>query len=258
QLAYPLSWTSKLSRRAKLPPSQPERASTKQKASANRPRSNASPQLRQSSDHRIRREPCPCRDGSTKTHPPLLLRQGLSRWRIAVAPRGASILLEQWRTQIPFADARHDDDDHLPLVLRPLRELGGGGDVAAGADAAEDAFLLVQLAGPLEGLVIRHLNDLIHHLHVQVSRDETGADALDLLPAGLNRLVVHRLRDDRRSDGLDRDRFEGRLARLDHFGDAGERAPRADSGDEHIRRAVGVLPDLFRSRTTVDLGVCGI
>src|SRR5207247_1796125 len=54
------------------------------------------------------------------------------------------LVLKQRRAEVAFADAGHDGDDHLALVFRSRRDLGGGGHVPAGADAGEDAFFLVQ------------------------------------------------------------------------------------------------------------------
>src|SRR5207302_909270 len=75
--------------------------------------------------------------------------------------------------------------------------------------------------------------------------NEAGANALDLVPAGLDLLALHLLRDHRTRDRLDRDRLEARLALLDHFTDAGDGAAGADAGDENVRLAVGVVPDLL-------------
>src|SRR5438874_13387773 len=49
---------------------------------------------------------------------------------------------------------------------------------------------------------------------------ETSADPLHLVPAGLERLAGHFLRDHGRCDRLDGNRLETRLARLDHLRDA--------------------------------------
>src|SRR5437588_12882164 len=78
------------------------------------------------------------------------------------------LLIKQRRTQIPFAKAAHDRDDQLPLILRPGGDFGGGGEVAAAADPAEDSFLLRQAPRPLERFVVGNLNDLVHDVRVQV------------------------------------------------------------------------------------------
>ena len=102
------------------------------------------------------------------------------------------------------------------------------------------------------------VNDLVDDVRVQVLGDEAGADPLDLVTAGLERLALHLLRDDRRGDRLDRDRLEARLARLDDLGHAGDRAAGADAGDEDVDLAVGVLPDFLGGGRAVDLRVGGI
>src|SRR3954469_22237341 len=65
-----------------------------------------------------------------------------------------SLVLKQRRAEVAFADAAHHRHDHLALVLRAGRDLGGGGDVSAAADAGEDAFLLVQPPRPRERFVV--------------------------------------------------------------------------------------------------------
>src|SRR5687767_6093317 len=51
-------------------------------------------------------------------------------------------LLKQRRAQVAFAEAAHDCDDRLALVLGARGDLGGGGDVTAAADPAKDPLLL--------------------------------------------------------------------------------------------------------------------
>jgi hypothetical protein len=77
--------------------------------------------------------------------------------------------------------------------------------------------------------------------------DEARADALDLVRAGLQFLAGQLLRDDRafaRLHGHGQDLLA--LHVLDVARDAGDGAARADAGDEHVDRAVGVVPD-FRA-----------
>src|SRR5271169_6790553 len=70
-------------------------------------------------------------------------------------------LLEEWRTQIAFAEAAHDGDDHLAFVFRAGGDFGGGADIGAGADAAEYSLFLGQPPAPGEGVFVADLDHLI-------------------------------------------------------------------------------------------------
>src|SRR5262245_22081570 len=125
----------------------------------------------------------------------------------------------------------------------------------AGADAAENAFLARQLPGHGERIVVVHLDHFVDDAEVQHVGHEARADALNLVPAGLQRLSLHLLRDDRAGDRLHRNRLERRFALLDDFADAGDGAAGADAGDEDVDLAVGVAPELFRCGLAMDLGI---
>src|SRR5205823_1202316 len=118
-------------------------------------------------------------------------------------------------------------------------------DRSAAADAAQDALLPRQPARHLEGRIVVDLDHLVDDAKVQHAGNEAGADALDLVRAGLERLAVHLLRDDRAVRRLDGDRLEARLARLDDLADAGDGAAGADARDEDVHLAVGVAPDFL-------------
>jgi hypothetical protein len=75
---------------------------------------------------------------------------------------------------------------------------------------------------------------------VKVGRNESGAGALNLMRAGLHGLTGEGLIDDGGCLGLDGDGLEARFARFEHFAAAGDRAARADSGDEDVDLAIGV------------------
>src|SRR3954468_1551219 len=107
-------------------------------------------------------------------------------------------LLEERRAQVTLAEAAHDGDDHLSLILRAGRDLCGGGDVTAGADAAEDALFLCQPTSPFERLFVGDLDDLVDDLHVEVFRHEAGPDSLDPVAARFQLLALHLLRNHRR------------------------------------------------------------
>src|SRR6185312_4389860 len=57
---------------------------------------------------------------------------------------------------------------------------------------------------------------------------------------------------------LDRDDADAGLARFQHLADASYGATSADTGDERIDRALGVVPNLFGSGAAVDGGVGGV
>src|SRR5262249_23634670 len=57
---------------------------------------------------------------------------------------------------------------------------------------------------------------------------------------------------DRRGGRLDRDDAQPRPARLEHAGDAGDRAAGPDAGDERVEVAGRVAPDLLGGRLAVD------
>ena len=62
-------------------------------------------------------------------------------------------------------------------------------------------------------------------------------------------------REHRRSVGFDGDDFHRRIARLQHFTDAGDRTARAHARDEEIHFAVGIAPDFFGGGFAVDSGI---
>src|SRR5215468_1794092 len=156
---------------------------------------------------------------------------------------------EEVRVQIALAEARDDHDHELPLVLRSLRVLDRGRHVRAGRDPAEDPLLGGQAARHLEGGVVVDQDDLVEQLGVEHVRDEPRTQTLDLVLAG--RLA----RDHGAVRRLDGDRLEARLARLDHLGHTGDRAPRPDAGDQGVDLSVGVAPDLLGGGAAMDLRV---
>src|SRR5262249_24035876 len=138
------------------------------------------------------------------------------------------------RGEIPFTEVGKDDDDELAGVFGPAADLQGGPDGGAAADAAENAFLLRQAARLFGGVFVFDLHALVDDLHVQQVGDEAGAESLNRVPAGLELLAVHSLRNDGAVDRLDGDRLKARLTRFDDFADAGDGAAGADAGDEDI------------------------
>ena len=101
----------------------------------------------------------------------------------------------------------------------------------------------------LDGVGELDVDDLVDHALVEDRGDEVGADALDLVGAG------RALGQQRRVRGLDRDDLRAGHALLEHLADAGDRAARADAGDEVVDLAVGVADDLLGGGLAVDLDV---
>jgi hypothetical protein len=99
-------------------------------------------------------------------------------------------------------------------------------------DADRDAFEPRDEAGIFEGLVVRDLHDLVIDRRIEDRRHETGADALDLVRAGIA------AGQDRAVGRLDRDDLETGLPGLQHLADAGDRAAGADAGDEDVDLSV--------------------
>mmetsp|Transcript_23762 Transcript_23762/g.74785 ORF Transcript_23762/g.74785 Transcript_23762/m.74785 type:complete len:329 (-) Transcript_23762:213-1199(-) len=157
--------------------------------------------------------------------------------------------LEQGGGQVALAEGRDHDDHALALVLRAGADDVGGLDGGARADAAEDALLLGETAGHLDGLLGRHLHDLIDEGGVSVARHEAGADALDLVRAGLAAGEHGGL------SGLDGHDEEVRVHGLEELGGAGERAAGADAAEEDVNLAVSLLPDLRARGLAVHLRV---
>src|SRR6202044_1612098 len=97
-----------------------------------------------------------------------------------------------------------------------------------------------------------HRDHLVVDLRVEDGGDEAGAQALELVRAGLA------AGENRGAGRLDGDQLEGGLAGLDDLADARDGAARADAGDDDVDLAVGVLPYLLSGRPAVDGGVGGV
>src|SRR6478735_7001947 len=159
---------------------------------------------------------------------------------IDVQRRSVDETLEEDGGQVALTERGDDDDDRLALVLLALGHLDGGRDGSARADADEQTLLRRGAAGPLHGRLGVDVDDL---------RDEVGAEALDLVGAGLATV------EDRGLRRLDGDDLHAGLAGLEDLADTRDGAARADAGDDDVDLAVGVLPDLFGRGLAVDLRV---
>jgi hypothetical protein len=125
-------------------------------------------------------------------------------------------------------------------------------DSGARGDANEDAFLFGEAAGHGEGFIVGDLNDLVDELGVEDLGDEAGADALDLVRAGLA------AGEDGAVGGFHGDGPEVGVAGLHVLADPGEGSSGADAGDEDVGGAVGVVPDFWAGGIEVDLRVGGV
>ena len=134
----------------------------------------------------------------------------------------------------------------LPAISGRAADLERRGDRGAGRNADRDAFDAGAQARVVEGVVVADRDDLVDRRAVEDRRHEAGADALDLVRAGLA------AGQDRAVGRLDRDDLEAGLARLQHLADAGDGAAGADAGDEDVDLAVGVVPDFLGRGPAVD------
>jgi hypothetical protein len=119
-----------------------------------------------------------------------------------------------------------------------------------------------------EGVRAVHRDDAVDQAASVLDQlgDEVGADALDRVGPGhrvaaarqavLGPRLLDAAGEDRRVVGLDDDDPGPRGSRLEHAGDALERAAGAEAGDPVVEPELGeVLQDLDRRRARVDLGV---
>ena len=109
------------------------------------------------------------------------------------------------------------------------------------------------LAGRFHRVFVLNQDHLVDDVDVQHVGNEAGADALNRVPARLERLAaLRRCVMTGLFDRLDGDHLDRRLARLEHFADAGDRAAGADAADDDIDLPVGIAPDFLGRRLAVD------
>src|SRR3546814_20741054 len=157
--------------------------------------------------------------------------------------------LEEVGGEVAFGERRQDDDDQLAGHLGPRADLEGGGQRGAGRDADGQALDRRGRPRGAERGVVADAHDLVDQRGLEIVRHEAGADALDLVRAGLaageHGAVL----------GLDGNHPQPRLARLQRLADAGQRAAGADGGDDDVDAAGSVAPDLPRWWAAVDFRV---
>ena len=151
--------------------------------------------------------------------------------------------------EIPLAGVGEDDDDHLPLELRPAGDLAGRVNRRSRWDPGEDTLFPGELTAHRKGVRGGDPDDLVDEIGLEHPRHEPGPDPLDTVrpgrPAG----------EDGRFRRLDGDRRKRGSSCLDDLSDPGDRPARPDTGDGGVDGPVGVPPDLLGRRPAVNGGV---
>ena len=140
--------------------------------------------------------------------------------------------------KIALAGVGEKGDDDLALVFGALGQLGRGKYGGAGGDADQKAFLSGQRAAGCKGVLVFDGDDLVVNGGVQGVRDETCANALDLVRAGRT------LGQDGRACGLYGNDLHVGVLVLEVFTHAGDRTAGADACHEDVHLAIGIVPDL--------------
>src|SRR5665647_1371374 len=151
--------------------------------------------------------------------------------------------------QVALTEGRDDHHDELARVLRSTGDLVGRSESGAGGEADQQTLFLRGTTSPLHGRLGVDVDDLVVDLSVQDLRHEVRTQPLDLVRTRSSPV------EDRGLLGLHANDLDLGVASLEDLADAGDGATGADACDEDVDRAVGVLPDLFRSGLAVDLGV---
>src|SRR5579885_1119196 len=160
--------------------------------------------------------------------------------------------LEQRGREIPLGKIGQYRDDAFARHLRSLPDLDRGGKRGTRGDTDRHALEPRHLSRGLDRGVVADADDLVDELGVEDRRNESSADALDLVRAR------RAAREHGAVLGLDRDHAHRGLARLQYGAYARESAPRTDATHDDIDRAAGVFPDLLGRGAAVDLGIGGV
>ena len=129
----------------------------------------------------------------------------------------------------------------------------------AAGDADEDTFFGGEAAGHFHRFFARDLFHLVDDAEVEGVGNKPGTDALNLVRSGFEFLAGAFLGDDRAFLRLDGDGLDFlALGVFDVARNTGDGAAGADARDEHVDRAVGVIPDFRTGGLFVNRGVCRI
>src|SRR5215471_3975072 len=113
---------------------------------------------------------------------------------------------EQNRGDVTFAGIGQHGDDSLSCKFRQLGQAYAHGSGRAARNTGEDALVFAQPPRHLNGLLVGDLLYTVDHGKVQVFRNESRAEALDLVRRGRERLASHSLRNHWTRDWLNRHR----------------------------------------------------
>jgi len=102
--------------------------------------------------------------------------------------------LEKSRAEVPLAGVREYDDDGLPAFSGRLA-MRTAAATAAPLEMRRGSFFARQAPGVLDRLLVGDLLDRIHQRKIKDVRHKSGADPLDLVRPGLQRLTFLALRE---------------------------------------------------------------
>src|SRR2546423_12977105 len=159
--------------------------------------------------------------------------------------------------QIVLARVTADEDDETVRVER-ARDLQSGREVRAGRAAAEDAFDAPKLTRHLERFAVGDVDDLVNVLELRVLRDDLLPDAFDKVGRDLVRLARLLVGLEDRAVWVCADDAYVRVLLFQKPARAGDRAARADAGDEVRDPPFGLFPDFGAGRAVVRFGVSGV
>ena len=147
-------------------------------------------------------------------------------------------VLEEDGGDVALTEVRQDNHDSLALELWALRQLQSCGNVSAGGDTNQQAFLGSQVAGCLDGLLGGGRKDFVEKLAVKYLRNEVSAKALDLVRASVA------FRQDRGVGRLNGYQVQVWVLGLQEAACTGNGAAGAYASNEGVNLALCVFPNL--------------
>src|ERR1022692_2604210 len=117
--------------------------------------------------------------------------------------------LKQDAAQVALAGIGQDYDNRLTAELFLLPETHRRRHRRAAGDAGENSFFARQAAGHFDRFLVGYLLDPVNDAQIEIARDETRPDPLNLVRTRLERLPRHGLSDDRARYRLHGDRNDG-------------------------------------------------